>query len=143
MSTMSAPAKEAHIVLGSSEDALTVCVLDGEPGMVESLQETLRCLGFGSIGTCDPHFALEMIEQSRAQVVMSDIKMPGIDGIHFLEKALQKDPGVYVILMTGFYSHENAIVAIKRGAYDYIPKPVDRSTAGNASATWSNSFCPI
>src|SRR4051812_5359716 len=113
MITVSAPAREGTVVLGSTEDSLTVCVLDDEPGMVDSLQETLRCLGFGSIGTCDPQYALEMIEQNRARVVISDIKMPGMDGIQFLEKALQKDPGVYVILMTGFYSHENAIVAIK------------------------------
>src|SRR6202045_3786823 len=140
MNAMTAHAREANIVLGSSEDALTVCVLDGEPGMVESLQETLRCLGFGSIGTCDPDFGLEMIEQNRARVVMSDIKMPGMDGIHFLEKALQKDPGVYVILMTGFYSHENAIAAIKRGAYDYVPKPVDRSRLKKSLDELADSF---
>jgi len=137
---MSAPAREGNVIPGNTEDALTVCVLDDEPGMVESLQETLRCLGFGSIGTCDPQFALEVIEQNRARVVMSDIKMPGMDGIRFLEKALQKDPGVYIILMTGFYSHENAIVAIKRGAYDYIPKPVDRSRLKRSLDELADSF---
>jgi DNA-binding NtrC family response regulator len=123
---MTAPAKEGRLVAGSSEDALTVCVLDDEPGMVEMLQESLRCLGFGSIGTCDPQYALQMIDQGRVRVVMSDIKMPGMDGLQFVEQALHHDPGVYVILMTAFYSLDSAIAAIKRGAYDYIPKPVDR-----------------
>jgi DNA-binding NtrC family response regulator len=115
-----------NLVQGISEDSLTVAVLDDEPAMVEMLQESLRCLGFGSIGTSDPKYVLELIERGRVRVVMSDIKMPGMDGLQMLQQALQRDPGVYVILMTGYYSLDNAIAAIKRGAYDYIPKPVDR-----------------
>jgi DNA-binding NtrC family response regulator len=126
MNTLTAPIKEGHMVRGTSEDAMKICVLDDAPGMVEMLQESLRCLGYSSLGTCDPQHALEMIGQGRVRVVMSDIKMPGMDGLKFLEQAMHRDPGVYVILMAGFYSLDNAIAAIKRGAYDYIPKPVDR-----------------
>src|SRR5258706_5436712 len=85
MNTLPVPAKEGHLVLGSSEDALTVCVLDDEQAMVEMLQESLRCLGFSSIGTSDPQNALDLVDQGRARVVMSDIKMPGRDGLQFLE----------------------------------------------------------
>jgi len=119
---------------------MTVCVLDDEPAMVEMLQESLRCLGFSSIGTSDPHYALELIEQSRVRVVMSDIKMPGMDGLKFLEQAIQRDPGVYVMLMTGFYSIDNAIAAVKRGAYDYVPKPVDRMRLKKSLDELSESF---
>jgi DNA-binding NtrC family response regulator len=140
MNTLTAPPKEGHLVPGSSDDAMTVCVLDDEPGMVEMLQESLRCLGFSSIGTCDPRFALDLVEQGRVRVVMSDIKMPEMDGLQFLEQAMRADPGVYVLLMTGYYSLDNAVAAVKRGAYDYLPKPVDRSRLKRSLDELSESF---
>jgi DNA-binding NtrC family response regulator len=140
MGTSTSSTKEDHLVFGNSEDTLTVCVLDDEPVMVETLQESLRCLGFSSIGTCDPQHAFEMIDQNRVRVVISDIKMPGMDGVEFLDQALRHDPGVYVILMTGSYLLDNAIAAIKRGAYDYIPKPVDRSRLKKSLDELAESF---
>ncbi len=80
-----------------------------------------------SLTTTAPEEALEHIQAGRCRVVLSDIKMPAMDGLAFLERVLEHDPGVYVILMTGFYSVDSAIEAVRRGAYDYLCKPVDRA----------------
>jgi len=110
----------------TSREILAVCILDDEPSAVEMLQATLEQLGYAALGTTDPQEALEHIRAGRCRVVLSDLKMPTMDGLEFLEQALQCDPGIHVILTTGFYTLDSTIEAIKRGAYDYLVKPLDR-----------------
>jgi DNA-binding NtrC family response regulator len=104
---------------------LPVCILDDEADQVELTSERLAKAGFPTFGTSKPQEVLEKIRHGSCRAVLADYKMPGMDGFAFLEKALQCDPGMYIILVTGFYSVDSAIEAIKRGAYDYICKPVD------------------
>jgi len=94
--------------------------------MVEMLRETLRTLGYDAVGTSDPLEALDHVKSGRCRVVISDIKMPSMDGRDLLDQALKIDPNVNVILMTGYYSLDSAVDAIRRGASDYLSKPVDR-----------------
>jgi two-component system response regulator HydG len=102
------------------------CVVDDDQASLEIMLETLRTLGFDAIGTTDSQEALEHVRSGRCRVVISDIKMPGMDGRALLEKALEHDPGIHVILATGYYSLDSAVDAIRRGAYDYFSKPLDR-----------------
>ncbi|MGH9707960.1 MAG: sigma-54-dependent transcriptional regulator, partial [Candidatus Acidiferrales bacterium] len=104
---------------------LPVCVLDDEPDLVEMTTERLGKAGFPVTGTTSAQEALEKIRLGECRVVLADFKMPEMDGMAFLEKALRCDPGVHVLVMTGFYSVEAAIDAIKHGAYDYLCKPID------------------
>lgn len=104
-----------------------VCVVDDDPGTLEVLLAHVEGMGFPAFGTTRPGEALEYIRAGRCRVVIADVKMPGMEGLEFLEKVLTYDPGVYVILITGYYSMDAAIHAIRRGAYDYLCKPVDRA----------------
>jgi two-component system response regulator HydG len=108
-----------------SQAIVDICVVDDDSAMVEMLRETLTSFGHRCFGTSDPQEALEYVGRGNCRIVLCDLKMPSMDGLTFLEQALHRDPGLYVILMSGFYSIDSAIEAIKRGAYDYLPKPFD------------------
>ena len=109
-----------------SRDLIDICVVDDDPSMLEMLSEMLASFGYRCLPTSDPEEALKYVGTGKCRIVLSDLKMPGMSGLKFLERALREDPGAYVLLMTGFYSIESAIEAIKHGAYDYLPKPIDR-----------------
>jgi DNA-binding NtrC family response regulator len=83
---------------------------------------------------------LEQIGNGKCPVVLCDINMQALDGLNFLQQALQHDPGVYVILISDGYSIELAVEAIKRGAYDYISKPVDRSRLSRTLSDLDEQF---
>ena len=112
-------------VVGIARKNLSVCILDDEPDHVELTTSRLEKSGFITTGTTHPQDALQKIKMGSCRVVVADLNMPEMDGLAFLDKALHIDPGVYVILATGFYSLESAIDAVKRGAYDYLCKPLD------------------
>ena len=105
--------------------APSICILDGEPAIVGKLEAAIERFGYLACGTSDPKVALEQIGKQACRVVLCDVKTPGMNGLAFLEKVLKVDPGIYVILMSSVYSMDAAIEAIRRGAYDYLPKPVD------------------
>jgi two-component system, NtrC family, response regulator HydG len=112
----------------SKRARLPVCVLDDDIALLKVTALLLEQAGFPPVvATSDPEVALRGIREGSFRAVLVDVKMPGIDGFSFLEKSLEIDPTVNVILVTGFYSIEAATSAIKRGASDYLSKPVDRS----------------
>jgi DNA-binding NtrC family response regulator len=104
---------------------LSICVVDGDAQEVEFTSARLDELGFTSVGTTSAKYALEKIRLGTCRVVLVDLKMPGADTVGFLDEALRLDPGMYVILVTRFYTVDAAIEAIKRGAYDFLSKPID------------------
>ena len=101
-----------------------ILVVDDERSMREFLTVMLQREGHQVVIATNGEEALGLLEEGqRFQVAMTDLKMPGIDGISLLEKIKQVDPACQVIIMTAHATAETAISAIKSGAYDYITKP--------------------
>ncbi|MBI9071281.1 MAG: sigma-54-dependent Fis family transcriptional regulator [Melioribacteraceae bacterium] len=102
-----------------------ILVVDDEIAIRDSLKLFLEEEGFTTETAADGEEALDKIEEDNYDVVLSDIKMPKFDGIQLLEKSAQISPGTFFIIMTAFASVDTAINALRKGAYDYLIKPVE------------------
>lgn len=79
---------------------------------------------YGAVGFSDPQEAISYLQVYTADVVLTDLNMPGLDGMEVLRTVKSKAPSTDVIIMTAFAQIENAVEAMKQGAYDYIVKPL-------------------
>jgi two-component system response regulator HydG len=105
----------------------TVLVVDDEPGIVDSLQkilerESLRVLTAGSGGE-----ALDIVRREGVSVLITDLMMPGMSGIDLLKASRSVSPETETVLMTAYGTVENAVEAMKQGAYDFVTKPIKRA----------------
>jgi len=91
------------------------------------LSAQIADMGYAPVATADPQEALRLVRSGRCRLVLADVLMPEMDGYEFLDQALRSDPGVHVVVMTGEYTLESALEAIRRGATDFLPKPIDRT----------------
>lgn len=103
----------------------TILVIDDQQSIRKTLREILEYEDFKVDEAEDGQKGLDMVEKNGYDVVLSDIKMPKLDGIEFLEKVLAVNPDIPVIMISGHGNIDTAVDAIKKGAYDYISKPVD------------------
>ncbi|HON18686.1 MAG TPA: sigma-54 dependent transcriptional regulator [Salinivirgaceae bacterium] len=102
-----------------------ILVVDDETSIRNTLKEILEYEGFNVILSADGQEALEQINDNPIDIVLCDIKMPGMDGIELLERILQNHPDIPVIMISGHGNVDTAVEAIKKGAFDYISKPLD------------------
>jgi DNA-binding NtrC family response regulator len=103
--------------------ALKLVVVDDDPKNLKLVNFILASAGLEIHTASDPQAGMELIHRLRPQIVLMDLVMPGVQGMELLEKIVEFDPGIDVILMTGYYSTESAVEAIQKGAADYFPKP--------------------
>jgi two-component system, NtrC family, response regulator HydG len=103
----------------------TVLVVDDKEMMRDSVASSLQRAGF-EVATADrAEAAIERIAQRRPDVVITDLKMPGMTGIELLERVREIDEELPVVLMTAFGTIETAVEAMRLGAFDYITKPFE------------------
>ena len=107
-------------------DPATLLVADDDPGLRESLERTLTREGYHVVLASDGRAALERVQAGGVDLIVTDLKMPGLTGLELLRAAKAIMPDVDVILLTAFGTVEEAVKAMKDGAYDFLTKPFRR-----------------
>jgi two-component system response regulator PilR (NtrC family) len=103
----------------------SILVLDDDKGMREFLEIMLSREGYKVSCAADAEKALNLCKKTKFDLILTDLKMPKVDGIEFLKRSRDICPESLVILMTAYASGETAVSAMKEGAYDYIEKDFD------------------
>jgi DNA-binding NtrC family response regulator len=110
------------------DSSVHVMIIDDNAGSVEMLSAALRQTGVSLYTACDPAEGLELVRRLRPRLVITDLVMPGLSGLDVLDQVMSFDPSIDVLLMTAHYTTETAVEAIRRGAADYLQKPVKIAT---------------
>lgn len=103
-------------------------IVDDETELKSALCETLADEGYVTVGAARGEEALKEFEKQDFDLLLSDLMMPGMDGVQLLRKALELDPNLVGIIMTGQGTIPSAVEAMKVGAFDYVLKPFDLQT---------------
>ena len=102
-----------------------ILVVDDEPLIRQSLYEILRIEGFQAHMAASAEDALEKLKNLKVDILLTDLKLPKMTGISLLTQVKNDHPDTDVIIITGFGTIETAVEAMRKGAYDYITKPIN------------------
>jgi DNA-binding NtrC family response regulator len=100
-----------------------ILVVDDDRTLTDNLVEFLNKLGYGTFPAYNGREGLTKFKQEDFQVVITDLKMPEMDGMELLDAVSRLDSRAIVMVITGYGTIESAVTAIKKGAYDFITKP--------------------
>ncbi len=103
----------------------TVMIVDDEANMLRTVESILRAEGFQVVAAASGRAALEKLATQPVQVILTDARMPAVDGFELLAETRQRYPHIPVVMMTAYATPKLAVQAIKGGAADYIAKPFD------------------
>jgi DNA-binding NtrC family response regulator len=101
-----------------------ILIVDDEFELVSALEERLNLRGFKAKGVTTGSDALVSLEEWRCDVVLLDVKMPGLGGLELMEEIKAAYPDIEVVLLTGHGSAQDAETGMSLGAFDYLQKPI-------------------
>lgn len=110
----------------ADESEVRILCVDDEPNILSALRRTLTSFGYTVLAAKSGQEGLKILQDNPVQLVISDMRMPGMDGVSFLEYVSVRWPDTIRVLLTGYSSLESTIDAVNRGhVYCYIAKPWD------------------
>ncbi len=127
MSDLSATAAKPPAETPAPASSPAVLVVDDEPGIVDSLQKVFEREGLRVLTARGGGEALEILRREPVSVLLTDLLMPGLSGMDLLKASRSVSPETETILMTAYGTVENAVEAMKQGAYDFVTKPIKRA----------------
>ncbi|MBM4127204.1 MAG: sigma-54-dependent Fis family transcriptional regulator [Nitrospira sp.] len=107
-------------------NAAQILIVDDEVNIRNAIVTLLGKRGYRARGVATAEEALALLETTDMDLVITDLRMPGIGGMEFLRRLQTTRPGTEVVVMTAYSSIETAVEAMRFGAYDYLAKPIDR-----------------
>ena len=120
---------------------INVLLVDDEEDYVRTMAERMEMRDVGSRVALSGEQALEMLEEDTPDVMVLDLRMPGIDGMQVLEKVKKEHPHVQVIILTGHGSDKEEKEARRLGAFEYLQKPADTTQLlSTVRSAWSKSL---
>ncbi len=102
-----------------------VLIVDDDQSMCEMIETDLRKRGFEPSWYLFAEEAFSVLKKEEFNVVLTDLQMPGMDGVDLCERIVANRPDVPVVVITAFGSMETAVAALRAGAYDFITKPIE------------------
>ncbi|MFA9402769.1 MAG: ATP-binding protein [Anaerolineales bacterium] len=100
-----------------------ILIIDDEEVVLDSCTQILEGGPYHAATAMDGTFGLELVREFHPDVVFVDLKMPGISGFEVLQNIFEFDPTIVTVVITGYATVDSAVEAIKKGAYDFLPKP--------------------
>lgn len=101
-----------------------ILVVDDDTAVLDVVCRFLASEDYEVTGISDARRAIEIVESQPIQVVLTDLRMPGVDGFELIERLLQVNPRIACIVMTGYATVDHAVRAMKAGAFDFVTKPI-------------------
>jgi DNA-binding NtrC family response regulator len=106
-------------------NSIHLLIVDDEERFLSTTKTLMEKRGVKTLTAASGTKALQILEEARVDVVVLDVKMPGMDGVETLKRIKQKYPLIEVIMLTGHASVDSAVDGMKLGAFDYVMKPCD------------------